>query len=153
MSWQCKFMDIVGIKFVDLPKTPLSNIVGETRLVDSTGQAHSFKDLPVGTMFALPKDADMNEWPWFLADKEYLSDYYQQHNNHRQPLFVVLPKQILFLLDGKCYSNGRHYGGWEVTGEAPNITVSPSINMYHSYHGFLQNGVIGDDVEGRTFER
>jgi hypothetical protein len=35
---------------------------------------------------------------------------------------------------------------WTVTGEAPNITVSPSINCLEpgGWHGFIQNGVISD---------
>lgn len=35
---------------------------------------------------------------------------------------------------------------WDVTGEAPNITVSPSINCLErgGWHGHIQNGVITD---------
>jgi len=151
MSWQCKLLDIVGLKFVQLEPTPTCNIVGETRLVDSEGKEYSFKQLPIGTMFYLPKDADMKEWPWYLAKQNRISDYYFQHNSHRQPLFVVLPGHTLFVVDGKCYSGEEMYGGWTVTGEAPNITVNPSIDITGFYHGFLANGVISDDVEGRKF--
>lgn len=41
--------------------------------------------------------------------------------------------------------------GWTVSGEAPNLTVTPSINAAGEYHGFITNGVIGDDLEGRKF--
>lgn len=37
-------------------------------------------------------------------------------------------------------SNG---GGWEISGEAPMLTASPSIQS-GSYHGFLRNGVLVD---------
>lgn len=77
---------------------------------------------------------------------------------------------LYFLVDGQCYSNtctkcGQkaykntcadgctpkgHYDGWTVTGEPPLITVAPSVNYDNDdpptkhYHGFIQNGVIGD---------
>lgn len=66
---------------------------------------------------------------------------------------VLLPGRNFFSIDSKCYGPipgkpGEHgyYGGWTVSGVPPNITVSPSINMVGRYHGFLQNGVIGDPV-------
>ena len=80
--------------------------------------------------------------------------------------------KLYFLVDGKCYSNtctrcGRgvytnkctcpdpqtpkgYYDGWTVAGEPPLITVSPSVNYddaergVRHYHGFIQNGVVGD---------
>jgi len=78
--------------------------------------------------------------------------------------------KLYFTVDGQCYSStctkcGQsrkackckeayqpkgHYDGWTVSGEPPLITVSPSVNYdddeYHikHYHGFIQNGVIGD---------
>lgn len=42
--------------------------------------------------------------------------------------------------------------GWTVTGLFPNITVRPSINFVKSYHGWLTDGILSDDTEGRTFE-
>lgn len=42
--------------------------------------------------------------------------------------------------------------GWSLTGDRPeNLTASPSINAVGSYHGWLQNGVLSDDCEGRTY--
>ena len=79
--------------------------------------------------------------------------------------------KLYFLVDGQCYSNkctrcglgvyGKckcpepmtprgYYDGWTVAGEPPMITVSPSVNYDNDdpptrhYHGFIQNGVIGD---------
>lgn len=40
--------------------------------------------------------------------------------------------------------------GWDVTGEPPNITVSPSIMDEH-YHGWIKDGVLTDDTDGRTY--
>lgn len=78
--------------------------------------------------------------------------------------------KLYFLVDGQCYSNTctrcgggyrtckcaeartpkGYYDGWTVTGTPPAITVHPSVdyddkesNIKH-YHGFVQNGIIGD---------
>jgi hypothetical protein len=96
---------------------------------------------------------------WFLELSEeelrgsHLSDYYWQNNSSRKPLVVLLPhknypdQKCYFLIDGKCYNQSQgHYGGWTVTGVPPFITVAPSINMEGRYHGFLQNGVVGDPL-------
>jgi len=40
--------------------------------------------------------------------------------------------------------------GWEISGEPPRITVRPSINWVGRYHGWLTDGVLSDDLEGRT---
>jgi len=40
--------------------------------------------------------------------------------------------------------------GWDITGEPPNITASPSIMDEH-YHGWLKDGVFSDDTDGRTY--
>lgn len=80
-------------------------------------------------------------------------------------------EKLYFLVDGQCYSgtctkcgkasykNGctpaqcnprGYYDGWTVAGSPPNITVSPSVNYDNAedgikhYHGFIQNGIIGD---------
>ena len=65
-----------------------------------------------------------------------------------------------------CLPNGGHwhiYGrmadgspGWDVTGELPNITARPSIlahanGVHEEYHGWLTDGVLSDDIEGRTY--
>lgn len=76
-----------------------------------------------------------------------------------------------FLVDGQCYSNkctkcGQsshmntcavqggecvprgYYDGWTVSGAPPTITVAPSVDFdsegVKHYHGFVQNGIIGD---------
>ena len=91
---------------------------------------------------------------WFATGDTWLcsnlSDYYKQQNAPtRQPLWVMLPAGE----EGKspfCLDSGMEGGGgWNVTGEAPNITVHPSINMIGQYHGWLKDGVLSDDVDGR----
>lgn len=52
--------------------------------------------------------------------------------------------------DGGTWTRRGHYDGWTVTGVPPTITVHPSVNYddaefgVRHYHGFIQNGVIGD---------
>lgn len=41
--------------------------------------------------------------------------------------------------------------GWTIEGEMPNVTVRPSINQEGVYHGWITNGVLSDDIEGRTY--
>lgn len=160
MSWQCKLFNIVGLDHVTYENPLPGGICGKTFLVDAEGVRVDWDEMPVGAMFFIPENADMHEWPWFLASDERISDYYFQNNSNRRPLFVKLPSSSgsgpvngeLFCIDGKCWNETEMYGGWTVTGEAPNITVSPSIKIgSFGYHGFLQNGVIYGDCEGRTF--
>lgn len=95
---------------------------------------------------------------WYLniaseALKRYhLTDQYFAVNAHRQPIAILLPGKLFFLIDGKCFNGERgYYDGWIVTGDPPMLTVAPSINIVGHYHGFLQSGVLSDDVEGRKF--
>jgi len=60
-----------------------------------------------------------------------------------------------FCVDRKPSSGSE---GWDVTikgemcdGEPLYITVHPSINCVGSYHGWLKNGIISKDVEGRKY--
>lgn len=100
--------------------------------------------------------------------------YFANNFPKRAPLILAMPDAAsksprYFMVDGQCYSNActrcglrcwdkckcqgdktpRGYSdGWTVSGAPPAITVSPSVNfdeedMKH-YHGFVQNGVIGD---------
>ena len=103
--------------------------------------------------------------PWFLdyynrdwADavkSRWLSPEYMQDNKHlRMPIVVVLPAPgeygFEFCVD-RCFSDQEH--GWRVTGtlEAGNLTMTPSINAHDRYHGWITNGVITDDCEGRKY--
>lgn len=68
-------------------------------------------------------------------------------------LVVRLPDGSDWMVDGPA-SNSQT--GWQRTGEPPLITASPSILSHpvggkRGYHGFLQNGVLTDDLEGRTY--
>lgn len=160
MSWPCKLISVIGTRLVHFEAPPGGGRCGKVLLIESSGELLEYDDLPIGTMFYSPEkpviegedpDYDGRGWPWWWAQDHYLSDFYKQNNSSRRPLFVILPSRILFVVDGKCWKDGVHYSGWSVSGVAPNITMAPSINIVGSYHGFLQNGVISDDCEGRKF--
>lgn len=69
--------------------------------------------------------------------------------------------------DGRCYQVQLPPGGlgdqwiieqpsqsgghWTRTGEPPDFTCSPSI-LTPRYHGFLQNGVLTDDLDGHRYD-
>lgn len=90
-------------------------------------------------------------WPVEGSVHAASPNYARHWKGKRAPLAVQLPIGGFFV-DGPFWNNNGPYGdGWMVTGEAPLITMSPSINIVGHYHGWLQNGVISDDCEGRTF--
>jgi hypothetical protein len=74
-------------------------------------------------------------------------------------LFVKLPSGSEWNIDrGRIINARRAAQGkqdrlpeWSRTGDAPCITATPSINHVGQYHGWLRNGVLTDDCEGRTF--
>lgn len=61
----------------------------------------------------------------------------------RKPIFIVLPDGLHWCVDEKAFNPelGYHGDGWEVTGELPNISVTPSIQT-DRYHGWVKNGVL-----------
>lgn len=61
--------------------------------------------------------------------------------------WVCLPGNTFFPLD-----RPETVGRWRISGELPDITVQPSINCEGVYHGWITDGVISDDCEGRTHE-
>lgn len=80
---------------------------------------------------------------------------------YRQPIIVMVPirnaktehNATPFCIDS--YPTSAPDGHWEVEvdmetlveGYRPDITVTPSINCVGLYHGFLQHGLLTDDLE------
>jgi hypothetical protein len=89
------------------------------------------------------------------ASRQYVDHWLDE----RPPLIVWLPPGFGFSPDER-YRGGGRWGlnpqceGWNVLGslEAGDLSVTPSINVVGAYHGSIVNGVISDDLEGRTFE-
>lgn len=122
-----------------------------------------FEDLSIGEVYSVDPEKFRTEDGYFKLPAQYtkhLSDYYHQNNSHRLPLFVVVPTLYLFCLDGQCHSSERgYYGGWTITGTTESVdgrpmtlTCSPSINIGGTYHGWLGNGILSDDCEGRKYD-
>lgn len=85
------------------------------------------------------------------ALKHLSPNYLRDWQNKRRPLWVMTPGGC-WCVDEKPFVSGKYQeSGWTVTGEAPNITCSPSINFPGRYHGYLINGVLSDDLEGRRY--
>lgn len=98
------------------------------------GREVSFKDLSVGAMF---HTSDMPPY-----------DDGSAYHAARPSIIVLLPGRVLWHMNDK----GSEGCLWQIDGEIPNVTASPSINYVGIYHGWVQNGVVSDDVEGRKFD-
>lgn len=78
----------------------------------------------------------------------WMEDNAKTYGNARGEVWAVqMPCMIEFII----YAKGEDGRGWDVRGELPGITVSPSIHQIGEYHGYIQDGVISEDCEGRAF--
>jgi hypothetical protein len=77
--------------------------------------------------------------PWLLAMPNY-------RGPDGRSLVMRLPDGGEWTIDGPS-TNGP---GWERTGTPPQITARPSI-LSPGYHGWLTDGVLSADLEGRTY--
>lgn len=98
------------------------------------GKLYRLRDLPPGAVWRATWIEDANCHHYGNAKGEVWA--------------VQMPNMVEFLIFQKD-NEGR---GWDVTGELPKITLSPSINQVGSYHGYIQDGVISEDCEGRPFK-
>lgn len=93
------------------------------------------------------RETPNNEWP----DNQQIGDVFKQvhelaDGREETHWYVVLP-------------NGAHfdiYGKWIINDELPNISAWPSISshangVHQGYHGYITNGELIDDLEGRTY--
>ena len=82
-----------------------------------------------------------------------LADEYYAKNAWRPPLKIILPNGFPFCVDSRVTGKTS---GWDVTGEPPNITLSPSVNYGpgdpNGWHGFIKDGVMTDDLDGRKYD-
>ena len=97
------------------------------------------------TIFMSTKDA--GQWP--TETGEMILVPLRGERDGKPVWGVRLPDGYVFFSDMESTSSGNL---WQVSGEPPNVTVRPSINIVGSYHGWITDGVISDDVEGRTFQ-
>lgn len=85
---------------------------------------------------------------------DFSDEYIRDWLGKRSPLMVRLPNGFEFCLDWKASHAAN--SGWTVSGDVPNVTVHPSINMFpgkpDGWHGFVRGGIITDDLEGRRYK-
>ncbi|WDL96961.1 hypothetical protein [Alicyclobacillus sp. ALC3] len=102
--------------------------------------------LEIGDMFFA------NEYLQNSVSLKHLSAHYLAEPAGRPPLWVMTPGGC-WCVDERPFVRGEWTdGGWKVTGTAPNITARPSINFPGLYHGWLTDGVLSDDLEGRRYD-
>lgn len=119
--------------------------------------AHSKEEQKqVGAMWYDPTEPEV--WKALLESDikqgktaDFSDEYIRDWLGKRSPLMVRLPNGFEFCLDWKASGAGN--SGWTVQGEAPNVTVKPSINMFpgkkDGWHGWITNGQISDDLDRR----
>lgn len=100
--------------------------------------------------YLTPGDLWFAPWLTQQLSPEYVRDW----QGKRPPLVMHLPDGSDWVVDGIARNMNGH--GWTVTGEPPLLTASPSIGKYNSdgsfsYHGWLRDGVLSDDIDGRSY--
>jgi hypothetical protein len=117
------------------------------RFEDMTAKYGTKGPWPIGVLYPDPEYLDHK-----IAGKPLLSPQYREGwQALRPPLVVELPCGH-FCVDMVTMTDGvPGDSGWEVSGHPAQMTLKPSVNIKGAWHGFITNGVISDDVEGRTF--
>lgn len=81
--------------------------------------------------------------------KHILSPIYLEHDiKYRPPIMIVLPTNFTFCLDQRWFPSDK---GWTLSGVMTAITANPSI-WTPNYHGYLMDGVLSADIEGRLYD-
>ena len=101
-------------------------------IVPGHSEPVSFKDLPIGAMWFEEDELCVklpDRKPWNIDRGRKINASYVEHGSKSKPV----PQ-------------------WSRTGTPPLITVTPSVNCVGRYHGWVRDGVITDDCEGRSNE-
>lgn len=96
-----------------------------------TGAQLTLREIEPGMMFDAEWYLDADD-PWAGPDG--------------RSLVARLPDGTDWAMDAPSKSGGK----WERSGEPPRIAVRPSIAS-PGYHGWLTDGILSDDLEGRTY--
>jgi hypothetical protein len=128
MPWKC--FAIKAIRMTDWESTPHGGQCRRMMFTLPDGREVGFDELPPGAMW----HSDQQPRESYLAGADSIQ--------------VKLPGPTIWSMN-RPGTNGCK---WDVSGEIPNVTASPSINFVGLYHGWVQNGVVSDDVEGRKFD-
>lgn len=111
------------------------------KLFDETGKS------PPGAVIPLERSVTGPHAQAFI-DNVLSPEYKRDWLGKRPPLLVILPCGHGWNVDARASGGDR---GWTVTGEPPDLTATPSIDCVGCFHGWLRNGVISDDLEGRKY--
>lgn len=108
--------------------------------------ARPWNDLEPGSYWTIPlKDLKDKEKMW-LAVRPLSPEFYASGRDF--VTWMILPGGAEWSPDLLSSESSQ---GWTTTGELPNITVHPSVHQIGRYHGFVTDGVLTDDLEGRTY--
>jgi hypothetical protein len=85
-------------------------------------------------------------------DRVGLSKQYLAIASQRPPLFIFTPggwwcpDQLAWNVKQRW-----HGPGWSIRGNFPRITITPSILFPDRYHGWVTDGALSNDIDGRRF--
>ncbi len=88
---------------------------------------------------------------WFVddLDEPYMrAAHLAPEHDGKRALVVRLPGPVSFPIYRAPSGGGD---AWTVTGTPPAVTLRPSINCHGVYHGYITDGIITDDIEGRRY--
>lgn len=98
------------------------------------GKEIEWSKLPVGSM-------------WFSHSRPKISQEKPILDDPEPLLSVRLPGLIDWCIDRPGSQDSR----WTRTGNPPDISTQPSINFVGLYHGYISEGYVTDDYDGRKF--
>jgi hypothetical protein len=101
--------------------------------------AAHYTDLAPGDWWTQPANEIVNISPEFMA------------TGRTETIWIRLPGACgIWSPDINATGGGT---GWALclADDGSPLTASPSVNANNCYHGWLQNGALTDDCEGRTF--
>jgi hypothetical protein len=129
MPWTCSRVRSIRISDAERVELRPGQVRNESHLLYTLadGREVSFKDLPVGTCW------HSDEQPRYYGARGWC---------------IVLPGKGIWRTS-EAASGGGH---WTITGDAPWLTAHEAIHYIGIYHGTLRDGVIGDDLDGRTYD-
>lgn len=116
------------------------------KMIDFQAPEYEGRGWPAGSCWFITPE----NWGGYEAVMEQISpEYVRDWQDKRPPLMVAIPGRgtdgwtFPFCVDMRASDSPN---GWSLTGEPPNISVTPSIDAVGAYHGHITNGVLTDDI-------
>lgn len=105
--------------------------IRDTQFVTPRGKVVPAVLLPIAAVFYLPVNANMDVWPWCLAQPDLIAE---KHKKSR-PIFLVVPGKDIVCLQSIVHKED----GLTLVGELPNIKVLGMVT-FGDYRGFIYDG-------------